>query len=316
MSFCVRSFHGTIPFQLLLGSFINLMVRHGMHVAESFAPSSRMETPARAVCRLRRGVTPGALLAAVLLLLRAASAHAHDFWIEPHTFHPTPGATVNLRLFVGQDFQGEPILYIPEQFVRFVSHGPDGERPVAGVLGDDPAGRVRVPQPGLYVIGYYSRKSEVRFDSYADFEKYLVQEGLERHRVLAQKRAKLRGGVLELFSRCVKALVKTGVGAAPPDRVLGFPLELVAETHPQRGMPLAVRLRYHGAPLADALVIAFNKRRPLEKIKVRTDKQGRAALPLGDSGTWLITSVHMIPASLLARPDWESFWASLTFELP
>jgi hypothetical protein len=28
---------------------------------------------------------------------------------------------------------------------------------------------------------------------------------------------------------------------------------------------------------------------------------------------WLVKSVHMIPG---AKADWESYWASLTFELP
>jgi hypothetical protein len=30
---------------------------------------------------------------------------------------------------------------------------------------------------------------------------------------------------------------------------------------------------------------------------------------------WLIKAVHMIPAPSGANADWESFWASVTFEL-
>jgi len=31
---------------------------------------------------------------------------------------------------------------------------------------------------------------------------------------------------------------------------------------------------------------------------------------------WLVKAVHMIPLPKDGDADWESFWASLTFELP
>jgi hypothetical protein len=68
--------------------------------------------------------------------------------------------------------------------------------------------------------------------------------------------------------------------------------------------------------LPEALVIAFNKTEPTKKIKVRTDRDGRATLKLDRSGIWLVTSVHLFPAPWHTRTQWESLWASLTFELP
>jgi uncharacterized GH25 family protein len=63
-------------------------------------------------------------------------------------------------------------------------------------------------------------------------------------------------------------------------------------------------------------VVAFNKADPLAKLKMRTDKDGRAEFELPRRGVWLVTSVHMIPAPLLSGYDWKSLWASLTFESP
>lgn len=37
---------------------------------------------------------------------------------------------------------------------------------------------------------------------------------------------------------------------------------------------------------------------------------------LTEPGAWLFTTIHMIPAPEGLDADWESFWASLTFELP
>jgi len=38
-------------------------------------------------------------------------------------------------------------------------------------------------------------------------------------------------------------------------------------------------------------------------------------LALPCAGVWLIKSVHMVRASFFAREDWDSYWASLTFEI-
>jgi len=77
-----------------------------------------------------------------------------------------------------------------------------------------------------------------------------------------------------------------------------------------------VRLLYHGKPLEGAEVIAFSKDKPMQKERVRTDKAGMASISLPHKGLWLIKVVKMIRASKdLKDAQWESFWASLVFEI-
>ena len=38
--------------------------------------------------------------------------------------------------------------------------------------------------------------------------------------------------------------------------------------------------------------------------------------PTAVDGVWLVKAVHMVPLPKGQDADWESFWASLTFELP
>ena len=108
------------------------------------------------------------------------------------------------------------------------------------------------------------------------------------------------------------------MSAGAGDRTLGFPIELVAERNPyemRAGESLAVRLTYQSAPLAGALVVAFNQRHPYHKVRVRSDRDGRASFAIDEPGPWLVKAVHMVPAPAGANADWESFWASLTFEM-
>lgn len=255
------------------------------------------------------------LLIAALFIM-AWPAAAHDFWIEPQAFQPKPGTPVSLRLFVGQDFKGESIPYFPQKFERYVVAGPAGTQPISGVLGDEPAGTVKPATPGLYVIGLHTRPDSVSFDTSEEFEQYLLKEGLERNLALHQQRRKPGKKIDETYFRCAKSLIAVGAVGNGADHVLGFPLELIAETSPYRARTLRLQLLYQGKPLAGALVVAFNKAEPLTKLKGRTDDNGRVEFVLPRSGVWLVTSVHMIPAPFLSGFDWKSLWASLTFERP
>ncbi len=244
------------------------------------------------------------------------AVQAHDFWIEPESFRPAIGQKVPVHLYVGMDFKGEPAPYIPEWFERYIYVNSQGEKPVPGLLGDDPAGTVPITAAGLTVIGYRSAKFSVSFDTADEFEKYLVKEGLERNLTLLKGKPS-QGKITENYSRCAKALVMNGTATTPADRVLGFRIELVAEKSPYAGNgPVPFRLLYENRPLASALVVAFNKAAPLDKLKARTDQEGRVSFDIKRRGIWLVTAVHMIPASHGSEAQWESIWASLSFERP
>jgi hypothetical protein len=244
-------------------------------------------------------------------------ALAHDFWIEPESFRPAVGQKVPVHLYVGMDFKGDPAPYIPEWFERYVYVNAQGEKPVPGLPGDDPAGTVPISATGLTVIGYRSTKFTVTFDTAEEFEKYLIKEGLERNLALLNKSKPSKGKITENYSRSAKALLMNGAATTPADRVLGFRIELIAEKSPYTDKgPIPFRLRYENRSLAGALVVAFNKAAPLDKLKARTDREGRVTFDFKRRGTWLVTAVHMIPAPSGSDAQWESIWASLSFERP
>lgn len=266
----------------------------------------------------RQSTSPLAqLLAAAFMILNAPPLLAHDAWIEPSAFRPATGAIIGARLLVGRDLIGDPLPRNDSLIRQFIVEDVDGRRPLVGHDGADPAGLLRVNAAGLLVIGYDSNPSTV--DETAEkFGQYLTEEGLE---TIAAERARRgeTGGVHELFSRCAKSLVLAGAtDATQGDRALGFRLELVAERNPyvlHAGEELPVRLTYENEPLAGALVVAINRDDPSAKLSARSDSEGRVRLRLPRGGMWLVKAVHMIRAPADSGADWESFWASLTFDL-
>ncbi len=260
-------------------------------------------------------------LAAACLVLAARAAAAHDFWLEPASFRPAPGERVAVHLRVGDAFPGEPVPRMPARIERFALVGEAGEREVVGLGGSDPAGLAVAAGPGLHSIVYDSNHARITLDG-ESFERHLAEQGLERVSALRRERGQSAAAATEIFSRCAKALLAVAgadgsVPAGGHDRRLGLPLELVPEADPyalRDGGRLPVALLFHGEPVAGAWVEARSKERTL-RVSGRTDAAGRVTFELPGGGFWLVKAVHMAAAPAGSGADWESWWASLTFEI-
>lgn len=261
--------------------------------------------------------TRSSLVLIMWLLTNVASAH--DFWVEPASYRPALGTELSVRLRIGDAFAGLAYRRNPEHIKGFFLIGPGGKKPVDGAPGSEPAGSVRIDEPGLLIVGYHSAQTMLELEA-KRFEAYLKEEEFTHVlRARAQQRRSKQPG-REAFSRYAKAMLMSGPSAERGfDRILGFALELVPELNPytlEPGDELPLRILYMGKPLAGVRVIARNAGEPANKITVRSDLQGRVRLKLHRHGVWLIRGVHITPAPEGVAADWESFWASLTFELP
>ena len=266
-----------------------------------------------------RGLFQAFTAAAVFVGIGAASLHAHDFWLEPRVYRPEVGKLVALRLLVGQDMLGDPIPRDEAAIERFVVRHGGSEGTIPGRDGGDPAGILRVPGDGLMVVGYQSRPRRIDLPR-AKFETYLGEEGLDAVAAIVADAKKPPQVARERFSRCAKALLSSGAASASQkDQMLGLRLELVADGNPyaltsRDDMPFT--LFFEGAPRPGALVIAINRDDPSAKLSARSDARGRVSFRLPRGGVWMVKAVHMVPLPKGQDADWESFWASLTFELP
>ena len=263
---------------------------------------------------------PRLIATLIVGLLAATRAAAHDFWIEPASYMPSPGSVVAVRLLVGVELHGDAVARPPavslHRFV-LVDAGSNASVTLAGRPGADPAGLFRVPGSGTYIVGFHGKPNAIELPA-EKFNAYLKDEGLDSALALRAERGQLDQPGREIYSRCAKSLLWSGVGdGAPADRALGFTLELIAERQPvllHDGEALPVRLLYEGRPLAGALVVARPRADPNAKLAMRSDADGRVLLPLSHAGAWMIKAVHMRPAPTGSGADWESLWASLSFE--
>jgi uncharacterized GH25 family protein len=148
----------------------------------------------------------------------------------------------------------------------------------------------------LTVIGYRSASFGKVSLPREKFDTYLEEEGL-------RIQARTNGLQRERYLRFAKAVA--GSGPIEEATSLGWRFELVPLSESR------FQLLYEGQPLRDSLVVAIS--RSGNRVEQRTNAEGTVSLEL-PRGTWLVKSVHMIPAPARSGFDWESLWASLTFE--
>lgn len=288
------------------------------------------------------GITNGrvrrSLVVALLALVSSIGgiAAAHEFWVEAKPYQLAVGAEVECYLKVGHGADVTVLPRNPARFERFVIVGPEGEKALEGTDGKSPAATARLAVPGLYTIGYRSRHSFVDLEA-KEFEAYLKEEGLDHAIEARAARGESASRGRERYSRCAKALV--AVGDSPRsgfDRKLGFPLELVAEQDPRdvsAAKESSFQLLQDGKPLKGALIRAtrigseatseFNPAK--DRLERRSDAEGRVRFPIAPGASWRLNCVVIsrVTAAKAATEkseapevEWESLWASLTFEVP
>ncbi len=162
----------------------------------------------------------------------------------------------------------------------------------------------------------------------AQFNAYLAEDGLdgplaERRRTGADRPGR------ERYRRCAKTWI-AGQDLVRATAAIGLPLEIVPLAIPGMDPVLHARVLWNGTPLSGVLVNAW--RSPLAAAgrladpftrdtlgiswQGRTGSRGEISVPVAGAGEWLVSLVHMVPCEMRDEADWESTWASLTFERP
>ena len=259
--------------------------------------------------RWREGLTAA-------LLLLTAPVEAHDFWIEPSTFHPCPGQAVAIGLRVGQNYIGDPVPRFSRLIEQFIVPQDGDEQPIEGSDGIDLAGFLTANGRSTALIAYRSAGSYIELPA-DKFEDYLRLYSLDR--IIAERAARGESAKAghERFYRFAKALLTGATSTEAVAQPLGMRHEIVPDDDPTaRVSPFRGHVLYEGAALADALVVAILNSDPTVQLKTHSDAHGAFSFALPQAGVWLIKSVHMVRAGFFSDADWESLWASLTYDAP
>ena len=261
--------------------------------------------------------------AAILIVgvLIAGTALAHDLYIMPERFRVEPGKTIAIALHNGDAF---PVSEASAPLERVRDFGVSGDAGVVSVRdlredGKRTVGDVEVSGSGTLIATVHTIPNLIHLEA-KEFDAYLREEGLQH--VLDWRVAHGEAGKpgRERYSKYAKSLLISGAANGLGTTVEGLLIEIVPETDPgvlHAGAELPVRVLFHGSPAPDLQVEAAWAGHGGKDVRIagRTDKDGRVRVRLTHPGLWRLHTIRMERCADAQAADWESDWASLTFQI-
>lgn len=161
-----------------------------------------------------------------------------------------------------------------------------------------------------------------------EFNEYLEHDGVLDVLEERKRNNEFKKAASEKYSKHVKAIFQVGEESTNNfNHYFGYPIEFVPQNNPYElevNSDLKVQLLLNGKPLKNHLVyVGFkhtiddqdtHESQHHEEIKLKTDSEGIVNMEIKQHGFWYIRTIHMAKSSEKGV-DYESNWATLTFEL-
>ena len=263
-----------------------------------------------------------------LLTLAAAltfclPAHAHDFWLGPHSYHLDKAGVVPVSIMVGHPVDRARWALDPHRVTSLKSFGPDGvsdHQSRMKTLTPNGDLLITLPGDGTHILTIETTSS-VSLLAAEKFNAYLEEEGLTPIKTARKKSNSEDHDGREIYSRRGKALVQVGpVNAHTSDAVtrpLGMTLEIVPHQNPYRletGAPLVSKVYYRGEAVEGVTIglISLDTDRGLVEIQ-KTDAHGDVSFDRPVKGNWMLHAVWSDQLEDTVRGDYDTVFSSLSF---
>lgn len=241
-------------------------------------------------------------------------AFAHDLYLMPAQTRVPVGEPAVIAAHVGDSF---PASESPLDPTRIVNASAFTSFRIFGMATWGTTAPITTP--GSHVIGIGTKPRLLELEA-AKWEAYLKDEGLDSILAWRKQNGQSAKQGREMYSKFAKTLIVVGGQASDGYKaVAGFPIEFVLEADPatlKPGATLPVQVLWKGKPAPGLQVeLAAAPTKGGTKIAGRTDAEGRLQVKLGQAGRYRVHTVAMERSTNPAEADWESVWASFTFEL-
>ncbi len=260
----------------------------------------------------------------VLVLVAATALDAHDLFLRLDTFFVSPNSTVRVRALNGTFSSSENSVTsdrLADLSVVTTTGRAHPDTSQWSSRGDTSVFTVHTGAAGTYVLGVSLKTREITLKA-DDFNKYLADDGIPDVLAARKKSGELGKAATERYSKHIKALVQVGrTRTGDFSTVLGYPAEIIPLDNPYTAKPgstIRVRTIVDGKIAANQLVVSGGRRtngdRQAER-RTRSDASGVARISLPTAGQWYVKFISMRPFQGAEKIDYESKWATLTFEI-
>lgn len=269
---------------------------------------------------MRRLLPPVA--AAIALLALAATASAHDLFLRLESYFVPANSPVVIRVLNGTFAKSEGT--VQRNRLREITLAAAGTRQLLDTTAWSDTSKttstlsLQTTDPGTYVIGASTKPRLIALTG-KDFNAYLKEDGLPDVLAARGRSGQLGKPARERYHKHVKAIVQVGETRTEDYRVeFGYPAELIPLSNPYAshvGQMLVFRCLVDGAPARRQYVMAGYDAGSgkVAAHGYRADSAGVVRVPITRRGKWYVKFIRMEPVQ--DSVDYESKWASLTFEV-
>ncbi|MFT3936652.1 MAG: DUF4198 domain-containing protein [Chitinophagaceae bacterium] len=262
---------------------------------------------------MKRSIILLIIVAVVLPIL------AHEFWLQPEKFMYKPGEDINVRFWVGEDFDGSNwsgnrdkvkslSLYLEDDIVDDIADQVSDEK------GDSL--QLSVLDEGTPMITFNSTNSFIELDA-AKFNAYLQEDSLQEAADYRTAHQQTDSVGREFYQRSVKTLVQVGDQKTNISHSTNLPLDIIPLSNPyaaKENDSIGVKLLFKGQPMVQQMVNIWQR---LDGKTTRqsyfTNEHGITRFAIIPEGKWMVSTVKMQHLENDATANWQSYWGSCTW---
>ncbi len=257
----------------------------------------------------------------IALILTATPAAGHDLYLMPEKFVIGGGGRLRIAFENGDEFPSGGSAVKPARLrnTRLLSKAGSADFEKIAEQGKHTVAAVRVPGSGLSILMGNTIPNFIELDA-PKFKSYLEHENLNEVVAWREAHGESTKPGRERYSKYVKSLVLAGKPDAFYKERTGLTIEIVLEADPYSlspGKTLPAQVLFRGKPAANIAVESAWLESGKAKMETigRTDKDGRIRIPIVAVGPHRLHAIVMERCAEPKVADWESFWASFTFEI-
>jgi hypothetical protein len=267
----------------------------------------------------RKSVIPTLLTMSAMI---ASFAWGHDLWLVAQDELILVGKDTRLLAHTGMKFPQSLSAVTPDRLDGAWIIDANGRRDLknAAVDGNSLAFPVRFETPGIALAAIAVKPKFIHLEA-EEFNEYLDHDGLPQILELRKKRGELDKEGREMYAKFAKAILKVGEGG-PSDlatKPAGLRIEIVPLEDPTQlgsaGNELPVRVLFEGKPFEGVFVYPLAEGEEVYTTGYETDADGKAQVPIKTTGLWSLHCIYMRPYADRNEADWESFFATVTFQV-
>jgi uncharacterized GH25 family protein len=247
---------------------------------------------------------------------------AHEFWLHPNKFIYEWGELVNIRLLVGENYEGENWTGNKSSIQSLQLHLSDATDDLADRITDSTGDSLQfaIYDEGTYLVTYNSQNKFIELES-QKFLDYLKEDGLQNAIEYRASNNENDSAGREYYQRSAKTIFQVGSKTTNLfQKETNLPLDIIPLQNPYNFQQsdtiqqITVKLLFRKKPLAKQLVkIWHRENNETQKIEFHSDEKGIVQFPLRPSGRWMVSAVIMERLQNDPKAQWQSYWGSCTW---